>query len=44
MLQERFCANINNDYLVLMLELSILGFFSIYWNSVSENMLKISMN
>lgn len=28
MLQERFCANVNNDYLVLILELSILGFFS----------------
>lgn len=27
MLQESFCANVNNDYLVLMLELSILGFF-----------------
>lgn len=44
MLQERFSANVNNDYLVLMLELNILVSFSSYWNSVTENMLKIPMN
>lgn len=39
MLQESFCANVSNDYLVLMLELRILVFFS-----VTENTLKISTN
>lgn len=44
MLQESFCANVNNYYLVLMLELSILVFFISYWNSVTEIMLKIPAN